>query len=78
MYSPIFLQAVKAGKLENRFLDKIDVLICLSEKEVAALGFLNADGRLDYHGFRAVDELSFRWTKALYSHYWNMATRREL
>jgi predicted transcriptional regulator len=78
MYSPIFLQAVKAGKLENRFLEKIDVLICLSEKEVAALGFLNADGRLDYHGFRAVDELSFRWTKALYSHYWNMTTRREL
>jgi predicted transcriptional regulator len=77
MSNPIFLQAVKSGKLENRFLEKIDVLICLSEKEVAALGFLNAEGNMDYHGFHSTDELSFRWTKALYSHYWNMATRLE-
>jgi predicted transcriptional regulator len=78
MYDPIFLQAIKAGKFENRSLEKIDVLICLSEKEIAALGFLNADGKLDYHGFHATDELSFRWTKSLYSHYWNMATPLEI
>jgi predicted transcriptional regulator len=77
MGDPIFLQAIKAGKFENRFIEKIDVLICLSEKEVAALGFLNAEGKLDYYGFHATDELSFKWTKSLYSHYWNMATRRE-
>ena len=76
MYDPIFLQALKVGKFENRFLDKIDVLICLSEKEVAALGFSNAEGKMDYHGFRAADELSFKWAKALYLHYWNLATRQ--
>jgi predicted transcriptional regulator len=76
MYDPIFLQALKAGKFENRSLEKIDALICLSEKEVAALGFLNVDGKMDYHGFHAEDELSFKWTKALYSHYWNLATRQ--
>jgi predicted transcriptional regulator len=58
-------------------LDKIDVLICLSEKEVAALGFLNTEGRLDYRGFRATDELAIKWTKALYLHYWNIATQQE-
>jgi predicted transcriptional regulator len=78
MRNPVFLQAVKAGKLENRFLDKIDVLICLSEKEVAALGFSNTEGKMDYHGFHATDELSFKWTKALYSHYWSIATKLKL
>ncbi len=73
MSDPIFLQAAKAGKFENRFLEKVDVLICLSEKEVAALGFQNVDGKMDYHGFHATDELSFKWTKALYAHYWNQA-----
>lgn len=77
MLSPIFLQAMKAGKFENRFLEKIDVQICLSEREVASLCFLNNEGKMDYHGFRAIDELSFKWTKALYSHYWNTATREE-
>ena len=72
----VFLQALKAGKFENRFLDEVDVLICLSEKEVAGLGFPTVEGKLDYHGFYGTDELSFKWTKALFSHYWNLATRR--
>jgi predicted transcriptional regulator len=76
MYDPVFLQALKTGQFENRLLEKMDVLICLSEKEVAALGFLNVDGKMDYHGFNSEDELSFKWTKALFSHYWNLATRQ--
>jgi predicted transcriptional regulator len=76
MHDPIFLQAFNAGKFENRRLEKIDALICLSEREVAALGFLNAEGKIDYHGFHATDELSLRWTKSLYSHYWNLAIRK--
>jgi predicted transcriptional regulator len=58
-------------------LETIDVLICLSEKEVAALGFLNAEGKLDYQGFHSTDELSHKWTKALYLHYWNKAILQE-
>jgi len=75
MLSPIFLQAIGAGTFEIRFLRKVDVQICLSEKEVAALCFLNTGGKMDYHGFRAIDELSLKWTEALYSHYWSVATR---
>ncbi|HUK84993.1 MAG TPA: hypothetical protein VLU95_03940 [Candidatus Acidoferrum sp.] len=78
MCDPIFIQALKTGRFENRFLEKIDVLICLSEKEVAALGFLSVDGKMDYHGFHSDDELSFKWTKALFSHYWDLATRQAL
>ncbi len=77
MGRPIFLQARKAGKFESRFLEMVDVLICLSEKEVAAVGFSNADDKLDYHGFHATDELSLKWTKSLYSHYWNNAAQEE-
>lgn len=77
MARPIFLQALKSGSFENRFLENVDVLICLSEKEVAALSFSGADGKMDYQGFYAADELSLKWTKALYSHYWNIATREE-
>ena len=69
MHNLIFLEASKSGRFENRFLEKIEVFICLSEKEVAALGFLNTDSKMDYHGFHASDELSFNWAKALYSYY---------
>ena len=77
IFSPLFLEALKAGKFELRFLEKVDVQLCLSEKQVASLCFLTTEGKIDYHGFRAEDELSFKWAKALYSHYWNMATPQE-
>jgi predicted transcriptional regulator len=77
MNDPIFEQTLRSGKFQERFLERIDALICLSEKEVAALGFPNAEGKLDYHSFHATDELSFKWTKALYLHYWNTATETE-
>jgi len=77
MSNPIFLQALRSGKFENRFLEKVDALICLSEKELAALSFLNADDKMDYHGFHAEDKSSLNWSKALYMHYWEIATPRE-
>jgi predicted transcriptional regulator len=77
MFNPTFLQALQNGKFETKFLEKIDVLICLSEKEVAALSFLNSESKVDYTGFQGVDDLSLKWTKALYMHYWDMSIRRE-
>jgi len=70
---PIFAKATRSKKLESRFLDKIDVFLCLSEKEVAALAFPNIEGRLDYTGFKAESELAVEWSKALYTYYWNKA-----
>jgi predicted transcriptional regulator len=72
--NPIFKKASRAKKLENRFLGKIDVFLCLSEKEVASLVFPKLDGRLDYIGFRAENELVVEWSKALYTYYWEQAT----
>ena len=70
--NPAFDKANRAKTLESRFIDKIDVFLCLSEKEVAALSFPNLKGKLDYIGFKS--ETSVDWTKNLYENYWETAT----
>jgi predicted transcriptional regulator len=72
--NPAFEKASRAKKLESRFLDKIDVFLCLSEKEVAALAFPNSEKRLDYIGFKSKNESVVDWSKALYEHYWEKAS----
>jgi predicted transcriptional regulator len=71
---PVFAKSARTKKLEIRFLDSVDVLLCLSEKEVSALAFPNLERKLDYIGFRAKNELAVEWSKALYTFYWNKAT----
>ena len=71
---PVFAKAYRSRKLESRFTDKVDVFLCLSEKEVAALAFPNLEGKLDYIGFRGEGELPVEWSKALFTYYWNKAT----
>ena len=72
--NPIFLKATRAGKLDARFLDRIDVFLCLSEKEVGALAFPTLDGKLDYIGFTSKNDSAVEWAKALYMHYWDKAS----
>lgn len=71
---PVFANAARSKKLESRFLDTVNVFLCLSEKDVAVLGFPNLDNKLDYIGFKAESELAVEWAKALYLYYWNKAT----
>jgi predicted transcriptional regulator len=71
---PIFSKAVKAGKLDLRFLDKIDVFLCVSEKEVSALAFQNVQGNLEYSAFESMGTDVIEWSKALFTHYWNRAS----
>jgi len=74
--NPAFEKANRAKKLENRFIDKVDVFLCLSEKEVAALAFPNLKGKLDYIGFKSNKDVVVDWTKALYEYYWEKATSK--
>jgi predicted transcriptional regulator len=74
--NPAFRKASRTKKLENRFIDRIDVFICLSEKEVAALSFPTVEGKLDYIGFKINKETIVDWTKALYDYYWEKATSK--
>jgi predicted transcriptional regulator len=72
--NPAFEKANRAKKLENRFLDAVDVFLCLSEKEVAALSFPNLEGKLDYIGFKSKNKSVTDWSKALYEFYWEKAS----
>ena len=55
--------ATRTGKLDVKFLEKIDVFVCLSEKEVAALAFPNLEGKLNYVGFKSADGIRSRMGK---------------
>ncbi|MGW8288838.1 MAG: helix-turn-helix transcriptional regulator [Candidatus Bathyarchaeia archaeon] len=72
--NPAFRKASRAKKLESRFLERVDVFICLSENEVGALSFPNLEGKLDYIGFKSNTESVVNWSKALYSYHWEKAT----
>ena len=72
--NPVFALAARTRQLESRFLDKVNMFLCLSEKEAAALGFPNLDGKLDYTGFKTESVTAVEWTVALYTYYWNKAT----
>ena len=74
--NPAFRKASRDKKLENRFLDEVNVFLCLSEKEVAALSFPNSEEKLDYIGFKSKTESVIDWTKALYTYYWEKATSK--
>jgi predicted transcriptional regulator len=72
--NPAFEKASRANKLQSRFLGAIDVFLCLSEKEVAALSFTNLEGKLDYVGFKSENKSVTDWSEALYEFYWKNAT----
>jgi predicted transcriptional regulator len=72
--NPIFFKATRNNKLDARFLDKVGIFLCLSEKEVGALAFPTLEGKLDYTGFRAKDETAIEWAKTLYTYYWTEAS----
>ena len=71
--NPFFEKATRSKKLETRFLEAIDVFLCLSEKETAALAFPTLEGRFDYTGFMAENESVVEWSKTLFAYYWKEA-----
>lgn len=71
--NPIFEKASRIKKLENRFLETIDVFMCLSENEIAALSFPRLKGGFDYTGFRGKNEIVVEWAKTVFTSYWNKA-----
>ena len=72
--TPIFTKAVQANKMDLRLLNSVDVFLCLSEKEVSALGFPNLKGELDYSCFKTDKESAAQWAKTLFEYYWGKAS----
>ena len=76
MSNPIFTKAIRTNKMDLRLLDRVDVFLCLSEKEVAALGFPNVEGKLDYNCFKTEKEPAAQWAKTLFEYYWRKASNQ--
>ena len=66
-------RAAAEGLIEMKVLDRIDVFLWMSEKEVAALAFPTLDGRFDYLGFTSRDERVLNWCRDLFLYYWERA-----
>ncbi len=65
-----------SGLLEERVLERLDIYLYMSEKEVAAIAFPLPDGRFDYLGFAATDKRSHKWCRDLFQYYWDRARDR--
>ena len=72
--NPVFEKASRKGTLETRFVDAVKVFLCISEKEVGALAFMNSEGKLDYKGFKTEKISGIEWAKILFTYYWNKST----
>ena len=59
--------------LEERLMDEIDLVLYMSEKDVAILAFPLEDGSFDFHGFTSDDRRTHEWCRGLFQHYWEMA-----
>lgn len=64
------------GLLEERILERLDICLYMSEKEVAGVAFPLSDGRFDYLGFTATDKRSHKWCRDLFQYYWERARPR--
>jgi len=71
---PVFSKASQSKCLETRFSESVDVFLCLSEKQVAVIGFPNLNGKFDYFGFKAKNVVSVEWAMELFDYYWQKAS----
>ena len=46
----------------------------MSEKEISALAFPNAQGNLDYSSFETKNVEVIDWAKDLFMHYWDTSS----
>jgi len=74
--NPAFTKAARNRKMDFRFLGKIPLFMCLSEKEVAALAFPDMQEKLDYTGFKSEKKEILDWSKGVYDYYWNRASQQ--
>jgi predicted transcriptional regulator len=71
--NPVFQKGARAKKAESRYLDKVDVTIITSEKELAILAFPNFEGKFDFVGFHSTNDSALNWARSLFLYYWNKA-----
>jgi len=60
----------KKGNMQLRYIEKIDVRINMSEKEVSIFTLPDLDGKVDMFGFASDDPLFHKWCADLFNYYW--------
>lgn len=58
------------GLSQDRLMDRVEVNLWMSEREVGLLAFPKADGTPDLIGFSSTDQRAHRWCRDLFDHYW--------
>ena len=70
-----FLDYIKREELlKDRFLE-VDVILYMSEKEVALLSFPTLNGNYDYRGFTSTDPAALEWCRDMFYYYWEQGTK---
>ena len=59
--------------LEERFMERMDILLWMSEKEVAIVAFPKPDGNFDSLGFNSTDKRAHKWCRDLFQYHWERA-----
>jgi predicted transcriptional regulator len=75
-YELVSGEARASGLLEERVAEKLDIYLCMSEKEVATVAFPCLDGKFDYLGFAATNGRAHKWCLDLFHHFWSCSLPR--
>jgi predicted transcriptional regulator len=75
-YIVVEKKARKEGRVEQRWLDRVDTIIGLSEKITGKLFFPTANHDFDYKGFTVVYKTSHKFCLDLYEYYWDRASTK--
>ena len=68
-------QARNNGLLQERLVERLDLCLYMSEKEVAVMAF-PLDGRFDYLGFTSKDKRTHKWCSDIFQYYWKIGRNR--
>jgi predicted transcriptional regulator len=55
---------------EEKFMERMDVLLWMSEKEVAIVALPKPDGSFDLLGFASKDQRAHKWCGDLFQYFW--------
>ena len=64
-----------SGVYEEKVMDKADLVLYMSEKEVTILAFPLQDGSFDFLGFTSKDQRAHKWCHDTFEYYWERAKR---
>lgn len=66
-------RARRAGNYESKLIEKCDLILYMSEKEVAILSFPMPNGKFDLLGFSSEDKRTYKWCFEIFQYYWERA-----